>query len=115
MSLRNIKNRIRSIKNTSQITKAMEMVAASKMRKAQEFAINTRFYAIKAIEFITNLSGSLKDVRHYLLDVQKSDRICFLVVTSDKGLCSGYNSAVLSVVLKFSEECESPLTDSTSS
>lgn len=102
-SLRAIKNRIKSIKNTSQITKAMEMVAASKMRKAQEFAINTRFYAIKALELIANLSGSLKDVKHYLLDAPESDKVCLLVVTSDKGLCGGYNSAVLNAALKFSE------------
>lgn len=103
-SLRAIKNRIKSIKNTSQITKAMEMVAASKMRKAQEFAINTRFYAIKALELITNLSSSLKDIKHYLLDIPESERVCFLVVTSDKGLCGGYNSTVLNAVLKFSEK-----------
>ena len=105
MSLRIIKNRIKSIQNTSQITKAMEMVAASKMRKAQEMAINTRFYTIKALELLSNLASSFKDVSHYLIEVPKAtERFCFLVVTSDKGLCGGFNSSVLNSVLKSIEK-----------
>lgn len=105
MSLRIIKNRIKSIQNTSQITKAMEMVAASKMRKAQEMAINTRFYTIKALELLSNLASSFKDVSHYLIEAPKTtERFCFLVVTSDKGLCGGFNSSVLNSVLKSIEK-----------
>lgn len=98
-SLRTIKNRIRSIKNTSQITKAMEMVAASKMRRAQEFAINTRFYTIKSLELLANLGSRVKDIRHFLLEKPQTEKICFLAVTSDKGLCGGFNSSVLNAVL----------------
>src|SRR3989344_3630394 len=98
-SLSVIKNRIRSIGNTSQITKAMEMVAASKMRKAQEYALGSRFYAAKALEFLSNVVQSGGIVRHYLLNRPESRKICFLVITSDKGLCGGANSAVLSRAL----------------
>lgn len=98
-SLRTIKNRIRSIKNTSQITKAMEMVAASKMRRAQEFAINTRFYTIKSLELLANLGSRVKDVKHFLLEKPQAEKICFLAATSDKGLCGGFNSSVLNLVL----------------
>lgn len=97
-----IKTRIKSIKNTSQITKAMEMVAASKMRKAQEFAINTRFYAIKSLELLANISAHMrtKEYRHYLLEQPAdSEKICFLVLTSDKGLCGGFNSSIINMTL----------------
>lgn len=99
MSLRNIKNRIRSIKSTSQITKAMEMVAASKMRRAQESAVNTRFYTIKSLELLANLGSRMKEAKHYLLEKLQSEKVCFLVVTSDKGLCGGFNGSVLNAVM----------------
>lgn len=113
-SLRTIKNRIRSIKNTSQITKAMEMVAASKMRRAQEFAINTRFYTIKSLELLANLGSRVKDVKHFLLEKPQTEKICFLVATSDKGLCGGYNSSVLNAVMAAAKKYEtsSPSTGS---
>lgn len=98
-SLRVIKNRIRSITNTAQITKAMEMVAASKMRKAQEYALQSRFYTIKSLELLANLIESREETHHYLLGKPKMERVCFLVVTSDKGLCGGHNSAVLNLAL----------------
>lgn len=98
-SLRVIKNRIRSITNTAQITKAMEMVAASKMRKAQDYALQSRFYTVKALEFLSNIIESGGAIRHYLLEKPKTDRVCFLVITSDKGLCGGHNSSVLDLVL----------------
>lgn len=105
MSLRVIKNRIKSIQNTSQITKAMEMVAASKMRRAQEMAINTRFYTIKALELLSNLSVSLKDISHYLKESPKdAEKFCFLIITSDKGLCGGFNSSVLNSAMKAIEK-----------
>ena len=95
-SLRVIKNRIRSITNTAQITKAMEMVAASKMRKAQEYALGSRFYVVKALELLSNVVQSGGIVTHYLLNKPETKKICFLVITSDKGLCGGANSVVLS-------------------
>lgn len=98
-SLRAIKNRIRSVGNTSQITKAMEMVAASKMRKAQEYALGSRFYAVKALELLHNVIKSGGIVRHYLLDKPDTEKVCFLVITSDKGLCGGANSSVLNKAL----------------
>src|SRR3989344_3054091 len=94
-SLRVIKNRIRSITNTAQITKAMEMVAASKMRKAQEYALGSRFYVVKALELLSNVVQSGGIVTHYLLNKPETKKICFLVITSDKGLCGGANSVVL--------------------
>jgi len=94
-STRDIKRRIQSVKNTQQITKAMEMVAASKMRKSQEAALVARPYAERALEILTNVSQKTEPRRHSLLEKREVKRICLLVVTSDKGLCGGLNSGVI--------------------
>ncbi len=94
-STRDIKRRIQSVKNTQQITKAMEMVAASKMRKSQEAALVARPYAERALEILNNVSQKTEPKRHSLLEKREVKKICLLVVTSDKGLCGGLNSAVI--------------------
>lgn len=95
-NIRIIKKRIKSVQNTSKITKAMEMVAASKMRKAQERALQTRPYAEKLIAVMANLAaqpGGDKAL-HPLLTRRPVNKIAVIHMTSDKGLCGGLNTNV---------------------
>lgn len=103
-STRQIRRQIQSIKNTSQITKAMEMVAASKMRKSQEAALLARPYAEAALEILGSVSESVEPQRHKLLEKREVKNIGVLSVTSDKGLCGGLNSNILKAVLKIGRE-----------
>ncbi len=93
-STKEIKNRIKSVKNISQITKAMEAVSATKMRKSQQFAISARPYAVASLEIMKNLLSRTPSLPAILKErpVKKS---ALLVVTSDKGLAGAFNSSVL--------------------
>lgn len=93
MALRDIKRRIKTTGNMRQITKAMEAVSASKMRKSQLAALGARLYSVKALEILANLGNVARN--HWFFSENKSDKIGILLVTSDKGLCGGYNAAVL--------------------
>ncbi|MDR0528863.1 MAG: F0F1 ATP synthase subunit gamma [Zoogloeaceae bacterium] len=95
-----IRNKIKSVENTRKITKAMEMVAASKMRKAQERMRAARPYGEKIRRVAANLSHALTDYHHpFLVHREDVKRIGLIVVTSDKGLCGGLNSNVLRQVV----------------
>ncbi|MDR0672917.1 MAG: F0F1 ATP synthase subunit gamma [Zoogloeaceae bacterium] len=94
-----IRNKIRSVENTRKITKAMEMVAASKMRKAQDRMRAARPYGEKIRRVAANLSHALTDYRHPFLSEREVRRVGLIVITSDKGLCGGLNSNVLRQVL----------------
>jgi len=94
-NLRDIKRRIRSVKNTQQITKAMKLVAASKLRKAQQAILVARPYAIKIMHVLNHLAARCNLDLHPLLEKREGNRILYLVVTSDKGLCGGFNGSVL--------------------
>jgi F-type H+-transporting ATPase subunit gamma len=91
-SLRDIRRRIKSVKNTSQITKAMQMVAASKMRKAQQAALNGRPYAILMNRVIVSLRDHVESGLHPLLERDKPGRELVILLSSDKGLCGGMNT-----------------------
>lgn len=94
-SAQNLKRRMKSVKNIGQITKAMELVAATKMRRAQELALTSRPYSYAALELLGILSG-LKDVPlPGILQRRKTEKTVFLIVTSDKGLAGSFNSAVI--------------------
>ena len=97
-STQDIKRRIKSISNTKQITKAMEMVAASKMRKAQEAALRSRDYAAKALEILNDVSQKTATSTHPLLQEHSDGKICVVLVSSDKGLCGGFNTNILRAV-----------------
>lgn len=101
LSLRETKVKIRSINNTKQITKAMEMVSASKMRRSQMVALNSRFYCEKALQILGNLSEHTDYNLHPLLKKRPAEKIALLVITSDKGLCGGLNSNVLKKAQQF--------------
>ncbi len=105
-STREIRRRIKSVKNISQITRAMEMVAASRMRRAQQAVLAGRPYAVKLDEVIANLSARLGsmdvDVSHPLLQrraVVKNAGV--VLITSDKGLCGSMNSNVIRRTTRF--------------
>ena len=106
-SLKDIRRRIGSVKNTQQITKAMKMIAAVKLRKAQDQILAARPYAHELIEVISNLALHVKggEGRHHPLLVQRRpNRVRLIVVTSDRGLCGSYNSNIIRRAEKFLQE-----------
>ncbi len=94
-NLKEIKRRIQSVKNTQQITKAMKLVAASKLRKAQLAILEARPYAIKMMDVLNHLAARCNNDLHPLLDVREGDRTLLLIITSDKGLCGGFNGSII--------------------
>ncbi len=104
-----IRNKIKSVQNTKKITKAMEMVAASKMRKAQERMRAARPYAEKIRRLAANLSAAnITDYKHpFLIKKDNAKRVGLIVVTTDKGLCGGLNTNTLRVGLNTLKEWES--------
>jgi F-type H+-transporting ATPase subunit gamma len=91
-TLKVIRKRITSIRNTQQITKAMKMVSAAKLRRAQEAALLARPYADKMNDILTHLSARVSRAAHPLLSTREEKRIQLVLVTSDRGLCGGYNA-----------------------
>ncbi|MBI5411880.1 ATP synthase F1 subunit gamma [Candidatus Peregrinibacteria bacterium] len=98
-----IRRRIKSVKSTRSITKAMQMVSASKMRKAQEQALKTRNYALKSLEILATISGKITDYPHYLLARPEKKRCLMLLITSNKGLCGSLNANVMRKAFDFVE------------
>lgn len=105
-SLRDIRKRIRSVKNTRQITKAMKMVSAAKLRKAQENVIASRPYAATLDAVMSQLLSKAEPgaVTHPLLTTREVKKIEFVVVSSDRGLAGGFNSNITRRALKFLAE-----------
>jgi F-type H+-transporting ATPase subunit gamma len=93
-----IRGKIKSVENTRKITKAMEMVAASKMRKAQERMRAARPYSDKIRNIAANLSQAHPDYKHPFMQTNESKVVGFIVVSTDKGLCGGMNTNVLRAV-----------------
>ena len=93
-SLKDIKKRIGSVKNTSQITKAMKMVSAAKLRKAQDAVVAARPYADKVQEVISNLALREDAEAHSLLGKRGKNRALVVLMTADRGLCGGFNSNI---------------------
>ena len=108
---RDIRRRIKSVKNTSQITRAMQLVAASKMKKAQDQAIAGRPYADLMNKVLVNLKENDDgEVSHPLMEVREGDRELMLVVSTDKGLCGGLNTNLFKKVLAADTEHSSYVT-----
>ncbi|HXC41513.1 MAG TPA: ATP synthase F1 subunit gamma, partial [Burkholderiales bacterium] len=102
-----IRNKIKSVQNTRKITKAMEMVAASKMRKAQERMRATRPYGEKIRNVAAHISHANPEYRHpFLVDRNDSKRIGIVIITTDKGLCGGLNTNVQRLALNKLKEWE---------
>src|SRR4029078_13442314 len=94
-STRDIRRRIKYVKNTAQITKAMQMVAASKMRRAQQSAISGRPYATLMNTVLANVTASAGDFTHPLIEVRPVKKRGIILVSSDKGLAGALNSNLL--------------------
>lgn len=107
-SLRDIRKRIKTVKNTRQITKAMKMVAAAKLRKAQEAIVNARPYATTLDAMTSALMGRAEpgELSHPLLTTREPKKIEVLVLTSDRGLAGGFNANVNRRVLRFVQEAQ---------
>jgi len=103
-NLKSIKKRIVSVKNTRQITKAMKMVSAAKLRRAQENVVAARPYAKKLGEVLQSLAGNLEGDLHPLLEKREAKRLLLIVVTSDRGLCGGFNANLCKTAERFIKE-----------
>jgi F-type H+-transporting ATPase subunit gamma len=100
-SLLDIRRRIRSVKNTQQLTKAMKTVSAAKLRRAQERVVSARPYANQLRHILGHLAGRVENIEHPLLEVRPEKRILLLVVTADRGLCGGFNSNLTKAAQNF--------------
>ncbi|MEI6565707.1 MAG: ATP synthase F1 subunit gamma [Verrucomicrobiota bacterium] len=103
-STRDIRRRIKSVKNTAQITKAMQMVSASKMRKAQQSALAGRPYAEVMNDVLSEIAAVAGESRHALMEQRSGKRRGVILVTSDKGLCGALNSNILREASKFDRD-----------
>ena len=103
-TLKEIKRRILSVESTKQITKAMKMVAASKLRKAQTRMYNTRPYAQKLKELISFVLPKVEMLEQPLVTPREVERICVVVITADRGLCGAFNSNIIRKSLTYISE-----------
>jgi len=104
-SLLDMRRRIKSVKNTQQITKAMKMVAAAKLKRAQDSVTAARPYAVKMNEILGNLSSKVAgEFSDPLLDERGDERYLVVLVTADKGLCGGFNANLIKATSKFIQE-----------
>src|SRR5881628_2023566 len=100
-NLLDIRRRIRSVKNTQQITKAMKTVSAAKLRRAQDRVFSARPYAQQLRNVLGNLTARIENVEHPLLEVRPEGKILLIVVTADRGLCGAFNSNIIRTAQSF--------------
>jgi F-type H+-transporting ATPase subunit gamma len=103
-SLKEVKNRIGSVTSTQQITKAMKMVAAAKLRKSQDRITQMRPFAQKMSAILQNLSASGSDVDAWYAKQREVNKVLLVVVTSDRGLCGSFNSTVIKSAVRVAQE-----------
>src|SRR5262245_11016837 len=103
-SLLDIRRRIRSVKNTQQLTKAMKTVSAAKLRRAQERVFSARPYAEQLKKVLGNLTTRAENISHPLLETRPEERLLLVVVTADRGLCGAFNSNVVRAAAAFIRE-----------
>jgi len=94
-SLRDLRKRIQTVKSTRQITKAMKMVSASKLRRSQDSLLSLRPYAYKLIGLINALKDRMGDFEHPLVSRREIKRTRLVIISSDRGLCGSYNSNII--------------------
>ena len=112
-SLIDLRRRVRAVKNTQQITKAMKMVAASKLRRAQERITNARPYAVQMQHVLAGLAGRVDASIHPLLTVREpgpDSRTLIISVTADKGLCGSFNTNAIKAVAQAAVASTAPVT-----
>ena len=101
-NLLDIRRRIKSVKNTQQITKAMKMVSAAKLKRAQDRVVTARPYANKMMEVLGELAGRTDEsFRHPLLDARGDERYLLVLITADKGLCGAFNTNLIKAAQTF--------------
>jgi F-type H+-transporting ATPase subunit gamma len=103
-TLRDIQRRIRSVQSTQKITRAMKLVAAAKLRRAQERILEARPYATKMAELLGNLVASAGSDSHPLLEQREGPRRQLVIITADKGLAGAFNSNIIRRALEFIRE-----------
>ncbi|MHB1758138.1 MAG: ATP synthase F1 subunit gamma [Leptospirillum sp.] len=103
-SLRSIRTRIKSVKNTRQITKAMEMVASAKMRRAQQRVLDTRPYADRIHEILVRMGTRSSFSSHPYFQIKPVKKVGIVLVSTDRGLCGPINSNLFRTILKFMGE-----------
>src|ERR1700759_1745347 len=111
-SLIDLRRRIRAVKNTQQITKAMKMVAASKLRRAQERIMSARPYAVQMQRVLGSVASRVDQSIHPLLQVREAkadSRTLLIIITADKGLCGSFNTNVIKAgghfVVESTQQC----------
>ncbi len=104
LGTKEIKRRIRSVVSIQQITRAMQMIAVSRLKRAEDRLRSARPYAQKIQEFMETLAPSLSNIRHPLLIKRHVNKIGLVLITADKGLCGGYNANVLNHAQKFLDQ-----------
>jgi F-type H+-transporting ATPase subunit gamma len=110
-STKEIKRRIKSVKSTKKITKAMELVAASKMKRAISQTLSSRLYASYSWELLTSLSGRVEETTNKFFIENSNEKSLIVLVTSNRGLCGGYNSQVIKKTIAKIKEEISPRSD----
>jgi F-type H+-transporting ATPase subunit gamma len=103
-SLLDIRRRIRSVKNTQQLTKAMKTVSAAKLRRAQERVMSARPYADQLRNVLANLAGRVENIAHPLLEIRPEERTLVVIVTADRGLCGAFNTNLIRATQNFLRE-----------
>ena len=106
-SLQSLRRKIAAFKNTQKITKAMKMVAAAKLKRSQDRILSARPYAHKMRGVLSNLSRRVNRSSHPLLQKREGKKVEVLVVTSDRGLCGGFNGNIVRKSSEFVRQCES--------
>jgi len=107
-ALQGIKHRIKSVKNTKQITKAMQLVAASKLRRAQDAALGPKAYITASREILASLAGTPEAQYHPLFETRKVKQALTIAITSDRGLAGAYNSNINRAITKHAKELNAP-------
>ena len=102
--IKEIKTRIKSVKNIGQITKAMKMVASARLKRAQERILGARPYAIKMADVMKNLASKAGEEVHPLLSVREEGKTALMVITADRGLCGSFNTNILRQAFAYMKE-----------
>src|SRR4051812_20734026 len=101
---REIRTRIRTVKNIQKITQAMKLVAAARLNKAQQRVLAARPYAEMMQQVMQRLSSAVEDVEHPLLEVREERNSAVVIITSDRGLCGSYNTNVIRKAMEMLRE-----------
>ena len=109
-TLKEIRLRIKTAKNIQQITKAMKLVAAARLKKATDRVLEARPYADKLKEVMGSLSAGGEIPAHPLMEKRDVKKIGLILITSDRGLAGGYNSALIRKASDFVKDAEAPVT-----